>query len=145
GVPIANRTHTEIEGLIGFFLNTLVLRTEVAGALGFGELVARVREVASGAYAHQDLPLEAILQAIQGDEATHPGGGERKAPPFSIMFQVQNLPEPRLEFAGLTLRASRAGLNSQLATEIFDLCLVLEPGDDGIAAWAIYNARLFEE
>jgi amino acid adenylation domain-containing protein len=138
GVPIANRTHTEIEGLIGFFLNTLVLRTPLAGDLGFSGLLARVREVASGAYAYQDLPLETVLQAMQPDR------GAGHAQPFSVMFQVQNLPEAQLEFAGLTLRASRAGLQSQLATEIFDLCLVLEPGEEGIAAWMIYNARLFE-
>jgi len=153
GVPIANRTHSEIEGLIGFFLNTLVLRTPLAGGLGFRALLARVREVASGAYAHQELPLETLLQAIQAMPAAQPGqaGHPRwpdraagKAPPFSVMFQVQNLPEPRLEFAGLTLRASRAGLTSQLATEIFDLALVLEPGAEGIDAWVTYNARLFE-
>ncbi len=136
GVPIANRTHTEIEELIGFFLNTLVLRTRLAGGLGFRALLATVRQVANGAYAHQELPLETILQATQ------PAAG--KAPPFAVMFQVQNLPEPRLEFAGLTLRASRAGLTSELATEIFDLGLVLEPGADGIDAWVTYNARLFE-
>ena len=135
GVPIANRTHSEIEGLIGFFVNTLVLRTQVAGDLSFAALLARVREVAGGAYVHQELPLETVLQATH---ASH-------EQPFSVMFQVQNLPEPQLEFAGLTLRASRAGLNSQLTTEIFDLCLVLEPGDEGIEAFMVYNARLFEE
>jgi amino acid adenylation domain-containing protein len=138
GVPIANRTNREIEGLIGFFLNTLVLRTQLAGDLGFSALLARVKEVAAGAYAHQDLPLETVLQAMQPDRtASH-------ATPFSVMFQVQNLPDPELEFAGLTLRASRAGLNSQLATEIFDLTLVLEPGEAGIDAFMIYNERLFE-
>jgi amino acid adenylation domain-containing protein len=150
GVPIANRTHSQIEGLIGFFLNTLVLRTRLAGGLGFRALLARVREVANGAYAHQELPLETLLQATQATPAAQPGQAARpdraagKAPPFSVMFQVQNLPEPRLEFAGLTLRASRAGLTSQLATEIFDLALVLEPGAEGIDAWVTYNARLFE-
>ena len=144
GVPIANRTHSEIEGLIGFFLNTLVLRTRLAGGLGCRALLARVREVASGAYAHQDLPLETILQAMQAAPAGSADRGAGKAPPFSVMFQVQNLPEPRLEFAGLTLRASRAGLTSQLATEIFDLCLVLEPGPEGIDGWVTYNARLFD-
>ena len=135
GVPIANRTRREIEGLMGFFLNTLVLRTALAGDLGFRKLLARVRETASGAYAHQDLPLEAVLQAMQPD---------RGAPPFSVMLQVQNLPEPELEFAGLTLRASRADLRSQLATEIFDLCLVCEPGEEGIAVSASYNSGLFD-
>jgi amino acid adenylation domain-containing protein len=149
GVPIANRTHSEIEGLIGFFLNTLVMRTPVAGGLGFRALLGRVREVAMGAYAHQELPLETILQAVHTMHTTQatqpmPDRGAAKAPPFSVMFQVQNLPEPRLEFAGLTLRASRAGLTSQLATEIFDLGLVLEPGEKGIDAWVTYNARLFD-
>ncbi len=122
GVPIANRTRQEIEGLIGFFLNTLVLRMPLAGDLGFADLLARVREAASGAYAHQDLPLEAVLQAMQPDRSAG------HAPPFSVMFQVQNLPEPQLDFAGLSLRASRAGLQSVLDTAIFDLCLVMEPG-----------------
>jgi amino acid adenylation domain-containing protein len=139
GVPIANRTHREIEGLIGFFLNTLVLRTQASGGLAFRDLLARVREVASGAYAHQELPLESVLRAMQPDRAANSGA------PFSVMFQVQNLPEPVLRFAGLTLRASRAGLQSQLATEIFDFTLVLEPGEAGIDAWMIYNSRLFEE
>ncbi len=139
GVPIANRTHREIEGLIGFFLNTLLLRAQASGDLGFRGLLARVREVASGAYAHQELPLESVLQAMQPDRAANQGA------PFSVMFQVQNLPEPVLRFAGLTLRASRAGLQSQLATEIFDFTLVLEPGEAGIDAWMIYNSRLFEE
>jgi amino acid adenylation domain-containing protein len=139
GVPIAGRNHREIEGLVGFFVNTLVLRTPLLGDLPFRALLAQVAAVARGAYAHQDLPLETMLQAMQADR------GPGHAPPFAVMFQVQNLPDPRLEFAGLTLRASRAGLNSQLATEIFDLCLVLEPGEEGIAAWVIYNARLFEE
>src|SRR5262249_32651158 len=110
----------------------------LTGDLSFRELLARVRETAAGAYAHQDLPLEAVLQALQPDRGTG------HAPPFSVMLQVQNLPEPELGFAGLTLRASRPDLQSQLATEIFDLCLVLEPGEEGIAASATYNARLFE-
>ncbi|HZF07644.1 MAG TPA: condensation domain-containing protein, partial [Thermoanaerobaculia bacterium] len=138
GVPIANRNQREIEGLIGFFLNTLVLRTHLTGDLPWSALVARVREVANGAYAHQDLPLETVLQAVAGEREPAQGS------PFSIMFQVQNLPEPRLAFAGLTLEASRQDLGYRLATEIFDLSLVLEPGKEGIAAWASYNSRLFD-
>jgi len=149
GVPIANRTRREIEGLMGFFLNTLVLRTGLSGDLSFRALLARVREVASGAYAHQDLPLEAVLQTIQAMQPGRlanqgPNHGQGHAPPFSVMFQVQNLPEPQMEFSGLTLRASRADLRSALDTEIFDLCLVMEPKEDGIAAWVSYNTQLFE-
>jgi amino acid adenylation domain-containing protein len=140
GVPIANRTRQEIEGLIGFFLNTLVLRTPLSPDLGFAGLLARVREVASGAYAHQDLPLEAVLQAMQPDRSV---GHAPPFSPFSTMFQVQNLPEPQLDFAGLSLKASRADLRSALDTAIFDLCLVMEPGEEGIAAWVAYNSQLF--
>jgi amino acid adenylation domain-containing protein len=140
GVPIANRTHREIEGLMGFFLNTLVLRARPSGDLAFRDLLAQVRETAGGAYAHQELPLETVLQALPG----HGQGGQGSAPPFSVMFQVQNLPDPRMEFSGLTLRASRANLQSQLATEIFDFSLVLEPGEAGIDVLAVYNSRLFE-
>jgi amino acid adenylation domain-containing protein len=138
GVPIANRTHREIEGLIGFFLNTLVMRARLAGGLAFRDLLTRVRETASGAYAHQELPLEMVLQAMQHDRTANQA-------PFSVMFQVQNLPEPRLEFAGLTLQASRDDIQSRLATEIFDLSLVLEPGEAGIDALVIYNSCLFEK
>src|SRR6185369_3976955 len=64
GTPIANRNHVETEGVIGFFVNTLVMRTEVAADLGFRALVGRVREVAIGAYAHQDLPFEKLVEAL---------------------------------------------------------------------------------
>src|SRR5262249_21657108 len=64
GIPIANRNRKELEGLIGFFVNSLVMHTNLSGTPTFIDLLARVREVALGAYAHQDLPFEMILEAM---------------------------------------------------------------------------------
>jgi amino acid adenylation domain-containing protein len=137
GTPIAGRNRAETEGLIGFFVNTLVLRTDLSGDPSFRELLARVREVALGAYAHQDLPFEMLMQSLRPDrDPSH-------SSLFQVMFILQNHPLKIPSIAGL---ASGPFVNlSDNGTSKFDLTLTMMEGPDGLTASVEYNTDLFEE
>ncbi|HEX8116078.1 MAG TPA: amino acid adenylation domain-containing protein, partial [Pyrinomonadaceae bacterium] len=135
GTPIANRNRAEIEGLIGFFVNTVVLRTDLSGEPSFTQLLRRVREAALAAYAHQDLPFERLVEELEPERSLS------HAPLFQVMFILQNAPMGSLELSGLTLSPMLGGN----ATAKFDLTLSLEELADGMSGSLEYDTDLFDE
>jgi len=134
GTPIANRNRGEIEGLIGFFVNTLVLRTDLADNPSFSQLLTRVREVAMDAYAHQDLPFEMLVEALQPErDLSH-------TPLFQVAFVLQNTPKSEIAMTGLTV----TDLPPENTTAKFDLTLAMVNTDDGLKGVWEYNTDLFE-
>jgi len=135
GTPIAGRNHSEIEGLIGFFANTLVLRTDLSGKPDFAELLGRVREVCIGAYAHQSLPFEKLVEELQ------PERNLSHMPLFQVMFVLQNAPAQEVQLSGLTM----SGVEIPSQTAKFDLLLMLEETAEGLKGVIEYNTDLFEQ
>ncbi|HLK59850.1 MAG TPA: condensation domain-containing protein, partial [Chthonomonadaceae bacterium] len=134
GTDVANRTQAETEGLIGFFLNHLVLRTDLSGDVDFREVVRRVREGCLGAYAHQDLPFDKLVEVLQ------PERSGSHTPIFQVLFVVQNVPEVRVDMRGVDLSSYGRGVGSSK----FDLSLFLgESGGEMEGAW-VYRTDLFE-
>jgi amino acid adenylation domain-containing protein len=135
GTPIAGRNWSEVEGVIGCFLNTLVLRTDLSGNPRFQELLRRVREVALGAYAHQDVPFEKLLEELQPErDLSH-------TPLFQVFFNMLNLPEDRFDWPDLTLEV----LSRPEAESKFDLTMYVSEHAEGIQSLLVYNATLFDE
>jgi amino acid adenylation domain-containing protein len=134
GSPAANRNRSEVEGLIGFFVNTLVLRTDLSDDPTFRELLGRVREMAVGAYAHQDLPFEKLVAELQ------PERDPSHTPLFQMMFALQNDPLPTRELSGLALEP----VEIETGTAKFDLTLYMLERELGLQGVIEYNTDLFE-
>ncbi|MEH2082694.1 MAG: amino acid adenylation domain-containing protein [Nostoc sp.] len=133
GTTISGRNRAEIEELIGFFVNTLVMRTDLSGTPSFREVLQRVREVALGAYANQDLPFEQLVEELQ------PERNLSYTPLFQVMFQLDNTPTTTLELPGLTL----SPLEFHNETAKFDLTLSMMDTEQGLIGSLEYNTDLF--
>ncbi|MBD1806833.1 amino acid adenylation domain-containing protein [Microcoleus sp. FACHB-SPT15] len=133
GSPIANRNRRELSSLIGFFVNTLVLRTDLGGNPSFRELLSRVRQIALGAYAHQDLPFDQLVEALR------PVRDASYTPLFQVSFALREAPQLE-EVPGLALSL----LNVETFTAQFDLSLFVDITEQGLIASFEYNTDLFE-
>ncbi|MUH00250.1 amino acid adenylation domain-containing protein [Scytonema sp. UIC 10036] len=135
GSPIANRNRTHLEGLIGFFVNNLVLRTDFSGNPTFQELLARVREVTLEAYAHQDCTFEKLVEEL------HPERDLSRHPLFQVVFSLQNTPVEMLELPGLTLSL----LEFDSKTAKLDLEFHLWQDLENLKGQIIYSTDLFDD
>jgi amino acid adenylation domain-containing protein len=134
GSPIAGRNHFELERLIGFFVNTVVVRGDLSGDPGFRTLLNRVRETALEAYAHQDVPFEKVVEAVQ------PARTLMHTPLFQVMFDLQEAITPEIKLADLTL----SGLETDNGAAKFDLTLTMADSPSAIEATVEYNSDLFD-
>ncbi|HEX8538507.1 MAG TPA: condensation domain-containing protein, partial [Cystobacter sp.] len=134
GTTIANRTRAELEGLMGLFVNTLAIRTDLSGPPSFVALLERVKQTMLAAYAHQDAPFNEVVDALQ------PVRDLSRTPLFQVMFDLINTPRPELTLPELTLRAEQA----ETGTSKFDFSVQLEEAGGGLLGTLEYNTDLFD-
>ncbi|HEX2207249.1 MAG TPA: amino acid adenylation domain-containing protein [Longimicrobium sp.] len=134
GSPVAGRTRREVEGLIGFFVNTLVLRTDLSGDPSFRELLGRVRQTTLGAYDHQSLPFEKLVEEL------HPERSLGRTPLFQVTFALDQGEGAWEDLAGVRVRE----LPPAVERVKFDLSLSLSPRDGGLGGYLAYSTELFE-
>jgi amino acid adenylation domain-containing protein/non-ribosomal peptide synthase protein (TIGR01720 family) len=135
GVPIANRTRTETEPLLGFFVNSLVMRTDTSGDPTFRQLLERVRKVALDAYKHQEIPFEKLVDELQVQRSLN------NTPLFQVMFALQNAPQSSLELPDLKFEQ----VNIETGTTKFDLTLQMEEAGPFIRGSVGYKTDLFDD
>jgi amino acid adenylation domain-containing protein len=136
GSPIAGRRHREVENLAGLFLNMLVLRIDLHDDPTFRDLLHRTRETALGAFAHQDLPFEKLVDLLQ------PARDLSRQPLFQVAFALQNVPEETVQLAGLT--RTRLGDDDQTIASKFDLSLYMYETEEGLVGHFEYATDLFD-
>ena len=141
GSPVANRRRVELEGLVGFFANTVALRTDLArlgeaGEPTFRDLLARVREVTLGALMHQDLPFEKLVEELQPERRLS------YSPIFQVLYVLQNTPDrqQRYTLPDLTLTV----LESEDQGSQFDITLALEEDEGRLLSYLSYSTDLFD-
>ncbi|MCA9498197.1 MAG: amino acid adenylation domain-containing protein [Nitrospira sp.] len=134
GTPIANRTSREVEGLIGFFVNTLAIRVQLRGCSTVTDMVEQVREACLGAYSHQDVPFEKLVEVL------HPRRDIGRAPIFQVMFDLQNAPSSELDVKGLEFTS----LEIESQTAKFDLSMTVQELDQQFAVSIEYSCDLFD-
>nr|QEO74680.1 condensation domain-containing protein [uncultured bacterium] len=132
GSPIANRNRAELEGLIGFFVNTLVLRSKLNAQMSFREFLAQVRETTLGAYGHQDVPFEKLVEELQPERSLN------RQPLFQVLFTLQAAEE--LKLGGLELN----WMDIKSDVTKFDLSLFMTETETGLYSWFEYNSDLFD-
>ncbi|HEY0735657.1 MAG TPA: amino acid adenylation domain-containing protein, partial [Herpetosiphonaceae bacterium] len=133
GTPSANRTRAETEGLIGLFLNTLALRIQLHDNPTFAALLQRVREMTLGAFAHQALPFDQVVEAVQ------PRRDLRYNPLFQVLFMFQNIPTPVIELPELSVEL----LEVDSGTSMLDMTFALMETEAGLSGVVEYNTDLF--
>ncbi|QSJ14564.1 condensation protein [Nostoc sp. UHCC 0702] len=134
GTDIANRNQIETKELIGFFVNQLVLRTDLSGNPIFREILQRVQEITLEAYAHQDVPFDKLVEVL------NPKRDLSRTPLFNVKLVLENTQSPTLEFTGLTITSIQVNKKSSQ----FDLLLELSETEQGLCGLWVYSTDLFE-
>ncbi|WP_236062145.1 non-ribosomal peptide synthetase [Actinacidiphila acididurans] len=134
GVPVANRGQSEVERLIGYFVNTLAIRNDVSGNPSFTELLGRVRGAALDAFAHQEAPFERLVEELR------PERDLSRSPVFQVSFVYQNIPVPEFGVGGLRFEM----MDVPSSTARFDLELQVFEQGDALGGWFEYNTELFD-
>ncbi|MBA2675656.1 non-ribosomal peptide synthetase, partial [Ramlibacter sp.] len=138
GTPVAGRTHRATEGLIGFFVNMLALRTDLAGEPSFRELLGRVKETALDAFAHQHLPFEKLVEELR------PVRNRSRPPVFQVQLALQNYAEQELLLPGLRIARLERDAVASGASKLDLSLFLMDEGADGLAGMIEYASDLFE-
>ena len=134
GTDIANRTRVETEALIGFFVNLLVLRSDLSGTPAFRTVLRQVREMVLGAYAHQDIPFEMLVENLRLERRLN------QTPLIQVLFVLQNVLSSQTGLPGITL----SSLRSETTTAKFDVALFMQESPQGLHGAVTYSTDLFE-
>lgn len=133
GSPIAGRNHANTENLIGFFVNTLALRTQINGKMTFKDFLGKVKETTLNAYTHQNLPFEKLVEELNIQRNLS------YSPLFQVMFAFQNAPVPELKLPGATIRSMSVDNNFSQ----FDVSATIWEENGGLTGTFEYNTDLF--